>query len=72
MTSPTYRAAHGHPQGVAPSLVSISHVCQILSRIKTRASALTNLLFRSKVVPCKGMWSDNDNEVDCLTSLMAR
>jgi hypothetical protein len=34
--------------------------------------ALTNLLIRSKVVPYMGMWSDNDNAVDCLTSLMPR
>jgi hypothetical protein len=34
--------------------------------------ALTNLLIRSKVVAYMGMWSDNDNAVDCLTSLMPR
>jgi hypothetical protein len=33
------------------AIAFISHVCQILSRIKTRATALTNLLIRSKVVP---------------------
>jgi hypothetical protein len=32
-------------------VISISDVCQIPRRIKTRASALTNLLIRSKVVP---------------------
>jgi hypothetical protein len=38
----------------APSLASISRVCQIPLRIKTRATALTNLLVRSKVVPLIG------------------
>jgi hypothetical protein len=66
-------AARWHPskkKNTQVPVASISHVCQIPSRIKTRASALTNLLIRGEVVPCMGMWSDNDKLADCLTSLM--